>query len=356
MESIQTRNRIRGKNMQTKIYRKIDKISSLWNKLYKNGMEMSFFQSYEWNTALEINFQEKKFENYRKTLLYYVFDNSLIAPIIIDKAKKQITILGQNEPSDYLSFIFNKFDEELFTEAITLIMKDYQSYTFLLDKINESNPMVNALQQGLNQFNIQEVDKDCVYVPTQNGKETFYSSLSKRARQNYRTAKNKLQKEGHFFCLKIGTDIVSEHKAQELYNLYKSRRDDCDYRNVILKKILKALKLIKNNIFQKKSLDVLTSYSQQTKVFLSEIYIDDELAAFCEGNYNNRANVISIARIATNNKFYSYSPGQILLIDTIEYIRNKVVYFDLTRGAEDYKFKLGGVRHTNKCFTIYSER
>lgn len=342
--------------MQTKIYRKIEEISFLWNDLYRNGMEMSFFQSYEWNNVLEIKFHESKIENCGKTLFYYVFDNSIIAPIILDKWKKQITILGQNESSDYLSFIFSQFDEELCIKAISFIIKDYQSYTFLLDKINESNPMVKALKKGLNQFNIQEVDKECVYVPTQNSKETFYSSLSKRTRQNYRTAKNKIKKDGHSFFLKIENDILSEYKAQELYNLYKARREDCDCRNIILKKILKTLKLLKRFIFQKKSVDILTSYSQQTKVFLSEIYIDDELAAFCEGNYNNRADVISIARIATNNKFYFYSPGQVLLIDTIEHIRNKVAYFDLTRGVEDYKFRLGGVRHTNKCFIINNER
>ena len=95
--------------------------------------------------------------------------------------------------------------------------------------------------------------------------------------------------------------------------------------------------------------DVLSVISVSHKVFLSEINIDGNCAAFCEG-FRDRKGTLTIVRVATNSDYYKYSPGQILLIDTIENIKDSVQYFDLTRGTEEYKFKLGGIVHHNYCY------
>ena len=125
----------------------------------------------------------------------------------------------------------------------------------------------------------------------------------------------------------------------------------------LLRRILESLCIKKTVKFIARCLrligdiDVLSEYSQCDSVFLSTIIINNEIAAYCEGGFNNN-NVLSIARVATNLDYYHFSPGQILLIETIESIRETVRYFDLTRGLEEYKFKLGGCLHNNYKFTI----
>lgn len=338
--------------MQVRVYKKIADTAALWNELYKYGKDMSFFQSLEWNTALEMNFHGKKDQYFGCKLLYYVFDDSLIAPIVVDRRRKEITLLGQEESSDYLSLIYRSYDEYLVVRAILYIMKSFPFYDFKLDKINQSNPLVGTIRKGIDNIVIEEINKDCVYIPMQCEGESFYDTLSKGTRQNYRTAKNRMKKDGASFQVTTEVGIIEKDKAKELYELYKARRDDCDSRNNIVKTARKVAKAIVYYLIHGKSVDLLTYYSQNVEVFLSEIYINGELAAFCEGNYNNNRNVISIARVATKAKYYPYSPGQVLLIDTIEQLRGKAEYFDLTRGSEDYKFKLGGIIHTNKCYTL----
>ena len=45
-----------------------------------------------------------------------------------------------------------------------------------------------------------------------------------------------------------------------------------------------------------------------------------------------------------------------MLIEVIESIRDEINCFDLTRGVEDYKFKLGGQLHYNFIFIRDIER
>ena len=342
--------------MIVKTYKRITEIEHIWNKLYKSSLEMSFFQSYEWNLAAEMNFFRKKEQFKGRKLIYMVFEESLIMPLVVDYIKKEISILGQDESSDYLSFIYQVFNPDDVVNAINYVLDKYSEYKLILDKINQNNLLTKYIQRGIDSVTVIENRKDCVYIPTKRENSSFYESLSKGTRQNYRTAKNRLKNDGHTYQVRIEDGKISQEKAQRLYDLYRARRNDCDSRNELYKTVSRTLKMLAEIVLSRKPIDLLSYYAQHESVFLSGIYIDGELAAFCEGSYNNRNDVISIARVATNSKYYTYSPGQILLIDTIESVKNDVAYFDLTRGSEDYKFKLGGIAHSNRCFILKRRR
>ena len=106
--------------------------------------------------------------------------------------------------------------------------------------------------------------------------------------------------------------------------------------------------LLKTGLY--KRIDPLTLYSRVCPVFLAQIHINGKLAAFCEGALSVDKNTLYIARVATNKDFYHYSPGQILFINVIDKIKNEIRFFDLTRGNEDYKIKLGAKPHYNYLF------
>ena len=227
-----------------------------------------------------ITFTERK--NNTKDVSYcnVVFDECLILPLVINQRKKEITLLGHGESSDYLSFIYGEYNSKIFAEAILYVLNKFSQYKFILDKINQSNPLANMLQDGIDSIKITEIEKECVYVPTNNGSTSFYNSLSKSARQNYRTAKNRLKKDGHTYQVETEVGKVNNERAQQLYELYRARRDDCDSRSNLSKTIKKTLKAIVDFVLHKTSTDLLSYYAQQENVFLSEVYIDGELAAF----------------------------------------------------------------------------
>lgn len=341
--------------MKINAYIHIKEIQELWRTLYKDNDNLSFYQSYEWNSCLEKQFHASKMLRYRGCqLVYYAFDGQVILPLIIDSKNKIISLLGHKESSDYLSFIFKNLDDNLLQKILNFLLIKYENFCLYFDKINESNILCEMLQKvkTLQNCNVKSEKKECVYIPLNADMDSFYRSLSKNARQNYRTAKNRLKRDQHSYQVRTNVIKLDDLQAGTFYKLYRERRDYCDKREIFIKKIRHSAKKMISFIPGFSVIDPLTLYSLQVPVFLSSIFVDNELAAFCEGNYNNRKGTISIARIATNEVYYSYSPGQILLIETLEQLKDQIHFFDLTRGVEDYKFKLNGKKHYNYSFLL----
>lgn len=344
--------------MTEKVYKKIQEVRILWSEIYAQSRYMSFYQSYSWNKILEERFHSRRFSRYMGCcLVYYVFNNKIIVPLVVNKCQKTIYILGQDEVSDYLSFVFSDASQIELIDVIHRLLKIYDGFCFKLDKINQSNPLSIAIRNAEKRFgNVVVEPKKCVYVGTKVETASFYDSLSKSMKQNYRTAKNRLKKNNLNYTVKIDFNKkLSDDEINQFHELYVQRRSDCraDDNTIFLKKILKRLLYCTH---LERECDVISEFSKIEPVFLATITIDNQIAAFCEGKVCNNSKVLSIARVATNRHFYEFSPGQILLIDTIEEIRSCIDYFDLTRGNEEYKFRLGGRIHYNYCYEIKSEK
>lgn len=345
--------------MNRKVYSKINDIEEIWNNIYTNNIEMSWYQSYEWNKILEKAFFSRKIRYFGWALRYIVYDNKLVVPLLINKKEKRIELLGTRESSDYLSFIYDisVSDEELF-RWINCLLDEFKMYSFELERINENSRLYHILSAYISQSSIRckTEARDCVVVDTRTETDVFLASLSKSTRQNYRTAINRIKKDGLKYRVEISNEPVTERTKQELLELYKERRADCSNKTGIVPGITLYLKRMLKYVLRETEVDVLSEYSVSTSVFLSKIYINDDLAAFCEGSVNNRGGCISVARVATKSDYYKYSPGHIMLVDTIQEIKNDISYFDLTRGTEDYKFKLGGSVHHNYCFYFQRQK
>lgn len=332
----------------------IEKINRLWQELYDNNEDLSWFQSYNWNLLLEKNFKSLAWTEYLLTKIHYVvIDNKIIFPIELKHAKKKLCFLGQSTCSDYLSAIYSK--ELTVTELKSYIIRFcdiYKGYHIILDRINQANRLREALME-ISQDGLWKIkEKDCVCVPIITDKSnSFYDSLSKSARQNYRTAKNRLLKDGHQYYIECSYGVVGKERTQLLESIYKNRTREYEtaaFRTLFTRSIRKLLKFFRIESKQ----DLVSVYSGQHDVLYGIIYIDNIIAAFFIGNFNNNKKSASIVRVSTNMDFYKYSPGQILLVESIESLRSHLDFFDLTRGTESYKMKLGGIIHHNYCYEL----
>jgi hypothetical protein len=93
--------------------------------------------------------------------------------------------------------------------------------------------------------------------------------------------------------------------------------------------------------------------STLTNTFYSILYIDDKIAGYCAGfSYHDEKLIIPFLAIDSN--FSRYSPGGILITETIKFLveNYKFKYFDLSRGDENYKLVYGGVKHSNFHYEI----
>jgi CelD/BcsL family acetyltransferase involved in cellulose biosynthesis len=88
-------------------------------------------------------------------------------------------------------------------------------------------------------------------------------------------------------------------------------------------------------------------------VFYSIISIDQKMAGFCAG-FTSADGCTSIPFLAIDSRFSQYSPGGLLITETIRQLINqgRVTSLDLARGDEQYKFTYGGAEHTNYSYDI----
>jgi CelD/BcsL family acetyltransferase involved in cellulose biosynthesis len=93
-----------------------------------------------------------------------------------------------------------------------------------------------------------------------------------------------------------------------------------------------------------------------SNVYYSIIYIDNTIAGFSAGFISPKGKII-LPYLSINSTFARYSPGGILITETIKCLseNHNYKYFDLSRGAEKYKYTYGGIEHFNFNYEIYTE-
>ena len=335
-------------NNEIYIFNRIDIIQKRWNEIYNNNKNnMSFFQSYYWNESL---FLKKKRNN-----ICFVIYKSIIAPLEINNNKKTISILGTNDSSDYLSFIMDE-DYFSFSKLIDYLKMKYAKFSFLFDKINEKTNMYHFLLKYCkdNSLDFKTEEKKCVEILPKSSFDEWFNSLKKGNRQNYRTAKNRLTKNGLSYYCSFDFFKKKPKNYQSLLNLYLKRRIEASSKYKA-KRFLTKTKIFVKKIFLGKRFDTLTMFSTKESVAIFCIYINNNLAAFYEGFFDLDLKKLVIIRAAMNKNFSFYSPGQILLVDLMKNIYENYgpdVTVDLTRGIERYKFDFGGTIHNNWLITF----
>ena len=335
-----------------KIYQKIDDIKEIWLDTTANK-NFSFFQSYEWNKLLaDKNNKLNKIRLHKKMVLFYVADREFIAPLLFNKKNKTAYILGYGEMSDYLSFIW-RCDLDKASKHFNDIVDDVinSGYRLSLSDVKEDSLFYKLVKNS--KYNYELTFTNCVRVDLSNiTAVSFYETLSKNSRSNYRNAVNRLKKDYSNYSIVEDLGKIQKKEAKHLFGLYKKRRIHADKKPLLIRLIIWAKSLLLKVIYGN-NLDILSNYSFCNDVFVSKIIINNEIACFFEGIKDG--DTMYVVRVATNKKYNFYSPGQILFCESLDHIRGGIKTFDLTRGAEPYKIKLGGALYKNAHFIIYKQ-
>lgn len=356
--SIEDRAILLGTTMKIRRVTNISDIKKIWDRIYQSS-DYSFFQSYEWNYALVQSYRKQRLTNPRelkdKKILFFVIDDRVIIPSIIDSGSKELYLLGEDKPSDYLSFVHDINDFDLLKKYVEYFVNTISGEVsiFHFNRIREDSLLSDVLIDLSNTRDRIKHHRITNVKIELDMNAPFYDSLSKSVRQNYRTAKNRIAKDGLDYHVKTYTDKIDKNHCDQLLELYLERSAE-KYSEQKSDSVKDKVKRIVKSIVGYSINDVLSAYAKDNSVFCSEIYISGSLAAFCEGNISANSKEVQIARVAVKKDFYKYSPGMVLLIDTLEDIKHTYEVFDLTRGIEEYKYKLGGIDHYSNSFTVVS--
>ena len=169
----------------------------------------------------------------------------------------------------------------------------------------------------------------------------FPTSLKKSVRQNCRTAYNRLARDGKKYELKIffapkNKPLKSDRKAKKAFN-------EC--MKIYLNRQMKRYKTPKKYILRIKYYDYFTRSVTDENGFISMLLVDNKIAAFMMGLSDLKRESIIIPRIAIDDEYNFYSPGLLLIDQTIKYLGENTPYrdLDLCDGDEKYKYDMGGI-------------
>ena len=276
-----------------------------------------------------------------KSVSYYVvFEQD--KPILIAGFRKYnkdtVILLGSRAGYDYCDIIWS--NENVFEDGIKLVFAELKRSKIknIIWKFWEVDSYsFTTIKKLVNVVEINEVKNTRINIGNYDSYDDYWKSLGKHAKQNVRTAYNRLKRENKKIEFKFyDSNTICENnfctKLDEFLDLYLVRQS-LKYKGG---KKLHQLYLSKFNY--------ITNSLRNDHSIMMEIRIDDELAAFMQGTLNSDWSEYEIPRLAINDKFAFFSPGMILVNEAIKYMMGNtdIKIFNLCRGDEKYKYDMGG--------------
>lgn len=320
---------------------------TLWTQLYSANPSLSPYQSIDFvRQYLKTVKMGKRRALLRNDILCVHLENAeIICPLAVDKRKKEVFLLGDFSSVGYCDLVYgpNTTDEQ-FDAVVDALKARYSGYAFRFNKVNENSMFYAYLCRRTESI----FPTECACVFPGNDDEAYYKSLSKNARQNIRTAYNRLNRDQKSWelCIISGDERLTNKQKDAISSVYASRMQVKLGKEALPYPVLFAVQRFFNPI--SRALNRLNSK------FHALLYIDGKLAACLSGFYNCDGSRIVVPHLSMNNKFDFYDPGIVLLRETAKYLctQHPNTALDLSRGSEKYKYTMGGKTHFNYSFVL----
>lgn len=318
--------------MEVRFFSTIWQVKKYWLQIIKNESEL-IYQTYSFNKLCYL-YRITSISNIKsrntKCCFAVLFRGNIpvcIAPLIIEKSPEYLVcLLGTGTNAGYLDFIYNtKTAKEEIISLFQACKTKYSTAVFKFIFVKNESPLVDEMKHQ-NEFN-----NYAIHVSKY---ETYFSGLSKSTRQNIRTAYNRIRTDGLNYELKrYDKNSLQLNKIISILNIIYQKR-----RMIWMKcsKMPSTRTMVK---IQKRDI-VYQTMRELPQSVIYTLRINHKDAAFLMGyEYKSR---IYVPRLAIDDIFDKYSPGFILINECLKYLAKENFIFDLGKGDESYKSKLGG--------------
>lgn len=342
-------------------YTFLPKLKSIWNELYKGNSTLSVFQSYEFIYNYWKNSWVYFLTHGEIPIFYLILEDGIpkmIAPLC-KKRDGSFEIMGYKNGFEYCDFIY----------ADNTNVEKYVSK--LLNQLNRKIVFVRIKEDSMlyksfvGKNNMRDLGESvCINVSLPDNYNDYYKRLSSSVRQNLRTAFNRLKRDGHTTSLKViksdgncvswtyeemgtlpSTGIVYHERSQSDSSI------DTDFSQMLAlyyqrHKERYGERTSKLKMWYMKNINFMTESLRHMHSSMSVmLFIDNELAAFMSGLKSPGESDYIIPRLSINGKYSFYSPGMLLVNETVRYLIEKTSNrnLDLSLGTENYKTQMGGV-------------
>ncbi len=318
-------------------------LKDLWHRFYQGNPYLFPYSSWEYTNIVH-GCLLKQFYHWRGRNYFYVYFEAGVPLLIIPLTNrwKQYCLFGDNQACGALDFIYpRQVDPQVFAGALSDLHQLVQGKPLVLHKLNERS----LLYAYLSQHGYSKIGSTpCVRISFAAGYEKYYHGLSKSARNNLRTACNHLRSRDLCFSLKVlsGTKIDDNIISDEV-NVYTKREGERKghQRSRFSQWRLQHLEAINTSLQNDLDNVHFLFYIKKQKSWVLAAYM-----AGLKTNYNE----IVLPRLAMNSSFARYSPGKLMILESIKWLdqHSAIKALDLSRGEEPYKYNMGGVLH-NSC-------
>lgn len=274
-----------------------------------------------------------------RLLFIEVLENNqpvLIIPLCKKIGKAYFFSFSRYNGTFKFDFVYNKnTSPEKLTQYLNFALKNIDADKIVLDKIVEGSLSHFALCH-LEGIKFDEKSVKAVMIKNINEYESWYNLLSKNTRQNIRTAQNRLHSDKKTLQFEFYSgEKISRKQLNSIINMYCDRH---------IKRYDLKVSWLKR--FYLKHIDFSTIFTQNSKNnFYAILKFDNRLAAFMSGIKEGTS--FKVPRLSINETFGRYSPGVLLINETIKILScsNEEKNLDLGIGDEKYKLQMGGTEY-----------
>lgn len=304
-----------------------------WEKLYEKNPQLSFYQSLPMMSALWRNLLPYRLA-LRISPRFYVFKEDentiMIFPLFKRWFSGIYTGYGYKAGLGYIDAVYPEdINVGTMSDCFYALKQNAGKMSIDLQHVKAGTAFGRWLQSNGGMVS----EEGYTIIPFLEDYESYYSSLSKHMKQNIRTAYNRLKTDDGEY----GFECVSYSKMhgleKELQRLYIDRQMSKYNKSWLYGFFVKYIDF-GTKIQHEKDIDV--------RAFV--LRINGKIAAYYDGIFSDRG--IIVPRLAIAEGFDRYSPGVMLLNESIKFlIKEGKQSIDLTHGTENYKLFMGGKIH-----------
>ena len=327
-------------------------LKDTWTRL-ETGAGMTVFQSFEWNRLLLKEWLGWKLHDlYSEVHVYTAAEESapvMLLPVIVYRfstetkwfgCKKGIYLLGQGSYSDYMDAVCLSFDPTAFEALVSALRADFPGLPITLSSVREDSRTAAYLTaRGA----AREVSTVSLSVKRLSDPDEYRASLSAKTRSNLRQAERRMSKDNMDYRLEIVGPVDDPALIKEMVDIHvkrmltKNTKHD-GFLHVMSSYVRKAYRKYRdlhNNI-------IAMSMRENQKSVLVLIRLNGRLVGYDYGL--REPNAIRLLQTCFDEEYKFYSPLFRGMYDFIVgcYEDESILEVDLTRGGEEYKYKLGG--------------
>lgn len=318
--------------LKIKKYYLISSLKNTWEKTCVLNSQVKPTQFFDYFRCLFVAFYSNHLMSHWRVMFFH-FSNGVddcIVPLVINEKKRLIRGLSYYGRLDYEDVISSTNDKGFLYKGLKALLCGYEDYEIQIENVNESSMLYGLFGQKMELF------EKCVSIDMTDSYDKYVSSLSKHQRQNIRTAYNKIQKES--FNIRLVQYDISNPIPKDVWRkcqiMYEQRHEVSGSRW---------------KIWKDRQLNPYTQILHSVegwRIFV--LFHNNEPISYMAGLYGAKQKCYYVPRLCINNQFSKYSPGIVLINDSIkELIGGGVRYLDLMRGDEAYKTAMGGCVHNN---------